>query len=45
MHMKVSAEQFVVEGLRDSSVNALKLLLIAFILFYKNPELDKGDQE
>lgn len=32
-------EQFVVEGLRDMTVNALKLVLIAVIIFYKNPEL------
>lgn len=32
-------EQFVVEGLRDMTVNALKLILIAVILFWTNPEL------
>jgi ABC-type multidrug transport system fused ATPase/permease subunit len=32
-------EQFVVEGIRDGSVNILKLVIIATILFWTNPHL------
>ena len=32
-------EQFVVEGIRDMLVNVLKVVIIAGILFWKNPEL------
>ncbi len=32
-------EQFIVEGLRDSTINALKVSIIIVILFYTNPQL------
>jgi ABC-type multidrug transport system fused ATPase/permease subunit len=32
-------EQFIVEGIRDMLVNALRVVIIAFILFRTNPEL------
>lgn len=32
-------EQFIVEGLRDATINALKVSIIIVILFYTNPQL------